>query len=330
MPLLAEACCKTCDYSSGRLVECGPWHRFGICGNCGRVVLAARDPFRQLDSDYSCPACGTPVVATSKEQLLEKPCPACGGQLDWQWGHVFSCRSPVPTLGQAVHFRRLGLDGPDVVARVALLTATLVGGEARRPGGWWGEGKVTSVNPLEIEVLRFLKEDKLSRVDRLEVTFPVTREPWFAVDLEAMRAGLERQPSAFLKVEQTWRVRDSEIVSAGLASVEMWADCVSGIFHLLMQGGHEHCLLQIHDGKAWLELRDIEMKLQYSQDRSVVIRGDGTVCGEAIPGVERHTPFWVDVIRNGKRLVRWGQPRMLKRELREIDDGRIRASRDLR
>ena len=43
------------------------------------------------------------------------------------------------------------------------------------------------------------------------------------------------------------------------------------------------------------------------------IRSNSSTRNHAIKDCAFRTPFWVDLYRGDERLVRWGQPRMLKR-----------------
>lgn len=212
-----------------------------------------------------------------------------------------------------IQFRRLGLSDGVAMGRVGVQDAMLCGELSLEQGIWWGEGLVTNLEPLTVEVLSKLSVSQVE-TRRLEVLFPVTKQPWFAVDLTRLYEQSETHPTGCHTALRSWAPRGFEN-QAEVAQVEMGADDASGLFHMLLnQPTTHHCLDQVHDGSAWSPWSEHHMVVCYSRKRMLTVYPDSPPPGsESIENCAFHTPFWVDLYRGEKRLIRWGQPMMLKR-----------------
>lgn len=212
-----------------------------------------------------------------------------------------------------VQFERLGLSEGVPVGRVGTQETRLLGDLGGEQGLWWGEGEVVGLAPLTVSVTARLTEPR-DEPSRLEILFPVVREPWFAVDLSRLRRNSETQPLARQAALRAW-VPGGWDTEDGVGRTELSANDASRLFHMLLnQPTDIHCLHEVHDGSNWAPWSEHHLVVCYSQNRQLNVHPDQPPPGtSAIKDCAFHTPYWVDLYRGEERLVRWGQPRMLKR-----------------
>lgn len=289
-----------------------PWNVIGTCSSCKEIVLGEGSPYRPLDDERCCPLCGIPVRV--HEENDDPSCPRCEVQIDMESGLV-SRGPPIPPLnvGMKVQFQRRGVSENEPVALIGNQKARITGDSSDEAGIWWGEGVVTSLEPLSVEVISKLTEPQ-AEPTRLELLFPVTRLPWFAVDLHLLCQQSEIQPVACHNALRAWAPTGWENRD-GIAEVELDAIYASELFHMLLNlPTRVHCLLEVHNGESWAKWSEHHMVVCYSRDRRLDIYPDKPPPGSSIiENCAFHTPFWVDLYRGEERLIRWGQPKMLKR-----------------
>jgi hypothetical protein len=72
-------------------------------------------------------------------------------------------------------------------------------------------------------------------------------------------------------------------------------------------------MTEVHAGGSWQPYTEVDLVLKYGSERIVRIeKGVPVVGNDRGDHSNSRTPFWVDVFRDGERLVRWGQPAMLR------------------
>ena len=200
------------------MLTLAPWNAIGTCDNCNEIVLGERSPYRPLDVERACPHCRVPVRIHGENN--DPNCPKCDSQVDIDSGLVFrGLTLPPLELSSKVQFKRLGISERHPIAIVGNQKARLTGGSSNEEGIWWGEGVVTSLEPLSVEVVSRLTEPK-TEPTRLEILFPVTKLPLFAVDLNLLRQESEVQPLACQSALSAWAPMGWEYRD-GIAEVEL-------------------------------------------------------------------------------------------------------------